>query len=337
MSFFDSVFILLFIIILIGHYQKKESPEIDKQTSTQLKGILAFLILFHHISLFYSNFGYLFPHLSTIGYLCAGCFFALSGYGLTKERMLSKLSFTEYIRKRLKGVVCPFGFATLVYLCWEIIICNNRDILNLFKQFCEGDLVKHSWYIIVSIVLYFIFGLIFYHKIKHKELTIFAASIVIILFLWITFKENMFWYRSLMCFWFGVVYAEKYDYQHSFRDIVINFLLSGILFVAVMLIYQPALKNGSYHLLLLGAIMNISSIMLVATLFGLLSRYDYHSPIWIFMGNISYEIYMYQGLAMGIVERLLGDGYAEGYVIIPCIVVLTVVIALVANWIGRLR
>ena len=154
------------------------------------------------------------------------------------------------------------------------------------------------------------------------------VSILLMILLWVIYKEKTHWYSSLMCFWFGVIYAKRGDGKIG---IFARLILFFVLFAAALLLYAPLTNMDSIGLLVLAMLMNLTAIALASFLFGFFCMWDYHSPIWSFVGKISYEIYLYQGLAMGIVERILDGGNIGSYVIIPCVLVLTLVIALMVN------
>ena len=192
--------------------------------------------------------------------------------------------------------------------------------------------MRYSWYVFVCILLYLVFGVIYYFDLPKKRFILLTVSLVIFLLLWMIYKEKTHWYSSLICFWVGVYYSEhlEKDNKNSVARQILSSVAFCTMFCMTMLLYNSLLSN-EFGMILLAVMMNMTTTLLALTIFMFYSSKEWHSPLWSFIGGISYEIYLFQGLSMSIVDRLFATGAIFVLVRILLVIVLTIILAMLMN------
>lgn len=95
--------------------------ELDRDTTTCVKGIAAFLIMLHHISFNIVDLPILIKPIWYIAFPIVGLFFFYSGYGLCSGMLTRKNYWKNFLQKRVARVVIPYMIVAGSFLVLEII------------------------------------------------------------------------------------------------------------------------------------------------------------------------------------------------------------------------
>lgn len=193
---------------------------ISKTTSTFLRGVGVFLVIFAHYSQWYltisdNNIVWL---LSKTGRYGVAIFFMISGYGLVfsaKEEMNA-----NWIYRRVYHVYFP-------YLCIQGVIyllekCSFNSV-NIIRYFFSMD----TWFIFVILNFYVLFYIVWKfsgHKIQWMALGVTVISVILA----VAGKDSV-WYSSNFAFLIGVI-AGRYDEKTG------GWILSGRRSISIVLL-----------------------------------------------------------------------------------------------------
>lgn len=133
------------------------------KSTTCLKGILAFCVMFHHISqkaAFHATGSISF--FEHIGFVFVGLFFFCSGYGLYKSFTTKENYFDGFLKKRVLPIVISYYIMIALYAIYYLIknpgfstsewICKLTGLTQINSQ---------SWFVYVIVIMYVAFYLIF--------------------------------------------------------------------------------------------------------------------------------------------------------------------------------
>ena len=289
----------------------KNNKELDVGTSSSLKGIFACMVLLCHlharVSLFSSNIlGTLF---SAFGYLAVSGFFFLSGYGL-QESLTSKTNYIKYFPKKK---IFPFflvcSFTILIYLFRDILVGQNIHIISLLQSFLFGKtIVDNGWYLQTILLFYIIFYL-FNKFINMSKINRVASNIILIfvfasysLFCFI-FKMSTTWYEASLCFPLGILYSQNKEKINLF---VFKRKHTVVLFVFIFVGFILTLFLGNKQILIMPirtSIKMISSLFFCVLSIILALTINIKNVVTSFLGKISLEIYLLQGIFLNLFKK----------------------------------
>ncbi len=312
---------------MIGE-QVMNNRYLSKNTCTMVRGIVAIIILLHHI-VGYTSFGKVIDFgLKNIGASMATIFFFYSGYGLMISLIKKKDYMQGFLRKRILCIVIPYIIANLIYMILHILQGDMKTFSYIFKQLALGhtELVPYSWYVLVIFILYILFYLCFRWLSITKGLVVcISLNIVYILVMYfIGFGE--WWYNTVFAFSFGLFFAYDLERSMSFlsKNRVIKFLLAcfffGILLAGGRIIHFD---------LIVVLIKVFRAVVFCFIVLYLSMLIKFENKILLFLGNISFEIYLYQGLAMMVLWNTALKQSAVGFA--SMVIIATVIIAFVFN------
>ena len=160
-----------------------------------------------------------------IGYMATAVFFFLSGYGmfLSLERN-NPISFS-YVTKKIRKLFYPYIYYWILCLCVIYFGVSTIDISkpvfnNLLYSFIRiGMPVDHTNWFFRVIVGVYIYLFIMYAFIKKSSPVIRLCFIILGVISYSLFAYSLglesTWYKSLVCFPIGCVFAYKYDLIES--------------------------------------------------------------------------------------------------------------------------
>lgn len=130
------IVLLLIFYLLAPSFISPKSAFLERESNQCFRGILALLIVFHHVCKYY-----VFPMSSegnAYGITVVGLFFFFSGYGLVKQYVLKGKSYCYgFVLKRAKKLLPSFFIITILCALAENLL--NVKILEL-----GGDCPKSS-------------------------------------------------------------------------------------------------------------------------------------------------------------------------------------------------
>ena len=94
---------------------------LDRTTTNCCKGIVAMIIMLHHISFRVSNLPVYVKPIWYIAFPIVGFFFFMSGYGLTCGLLQKKNYLQGFLSKRLLNIIAPYVIVAITWIGLEII------------------------------------------------------------------------------------------------------------------------------------------------------------------------------------------------------------------------
>lgn len=302
-----NIIVLAFLLLLlIGN---KFSPikaqfddYLDIKSTQGTRGVLAILILLHHLSLKATDSISLLTPFNYVGYLTVGVFLFYSGYGLFLQyQNRGKTYLKSFWKTRVLSLFSVYIVYIIIYGILNFIRDDSFSIIAYLKTFVIGGLpgATSSWYIIEQLLLYIAFWIAFSIKLKDIRINIALVSILTILIL-VIFKLLDYpgwWFSSIFAFVIGLIFAnykEKINkllsskYLLCFLSAIIIF---GIGFVGPKLLEHFGIVNEIISI----AMNNIAAIMFAIIIITANRIIKFSSKVWMFLGSISLEIYLIQG------------------------------------------
>lgn len=306
----------------------KEAAHLDIKTSSCLKGILACMVLICHmharVSLFSSNI--LGPIFTAFGYLSVSVFFFLSGYGLKEAASKKEHYVSNFPKKKLLPFFCICCFTILIYFIRDICVGDDVNILTLMQSFFFGNtIVDNGWYLQTQLLFYIIFYLA-YNFVKNKK----SFALLFIIVLYCIFcaiaKLSTTWYEASLCFPLGILYSEYKDKINFilFKNKIIHLisiLCVLIVFIITLFFGNKPFLNECFRI----PLKLISSVFFCLLVLTIISLINIRNPITEFLGKLSLEIYLLQGIFLNLFKKqLIID---NDWVYIICVAVCTLLLA----------
>lgn len=283
------LYIILLTIITIGIYKNKtvNLHSFSRDNCNLLKGIFAILIVLTHLKII--------PHWLFSKEIVSGFFF-IAGYGLMYNIEHKQGYLSSFLSKRLSNILIPFIFISLLFQSLSILN-NNFQISAYLNQITSTlEILPYSWFVTSILFIYICFYIIFKY-IKSSiiaQLALLASSIIFIVSS-ILLGLGAWWRISILAFNFGIYwkYIEPLIKQILKTHKVLSILVPSIILVLAIL-------TPSQYLYKENIISYIHCVLLFPFVFTLIT-YRYGLPkikILTFLSNISYEIYLAQGISI---------------------------------------
>ena len=231
---------------------------------------------------------------------------------LKKENYLK-----DFLNKRIMKIVIPYIMA-IIFTILAYLLTRQLSLRKIFNSLVEGEpVVRFSWYVLAIIILYIVFYLSakFLKKKKMINIAVFGGTILYCIVVNNILGFNNWWVNSCFAFFIGIYWAsykEKYTITLKDKNKIIRYaiMLSIILFAiigiqfftsgyAIMdIINDTDLADNIMREPIPVINMNIICIALLFVLFTILEKMRLNDKVFTFLGNISFEIYLYHGLVM---------------------------------------
>ena len=130
------IFILLLISLFVYLIPKTDVDYLSNKSTKSLKGLLALLIIFHHISQKVTT-GENFSNFEYMGRYIVALFFFLSGYGLYFQYSNNVNYMKNFLRKRLVRIFIPFYVFIVIYVIYRATlgeVINMDFFLSFWKD-----------------------------------------------------------------------------------------------------------------------------------------------------------------------------------------------------------
>ena len=263
----------------------------EKNQSLMLKGILSLMIVLHHLSFGLDSL----KEFKDIGITVVAAFFFLSSYGLTKSCFKDgRIYLSGFWKKRGNKGLLPALIATLLFLGWRIFH-NGENLGVLFHNYKNGiPILPTSWFVYVILIYYIALfcALTITHSLTGGILLmgIFTALYIAAI---MAIGWSLTWWISVPAFNIGmlVVWLEshlKSGWPYTKRPIacawggVITCLLGCCLIISTIF---PQFQPFRYYIY----------VIFVPIILYLGFRVT-DSKVLLWIGGISYEIYLVQGV-----------------------------------------
>jgi peptidoglycan/LPS O-acetylase OafA/YrhL len=303
---------MVILLVLIGlallSFKKMGQPSeenviFDKLCTKELKGIAIILVILGHMSV--DKHIFIIPNLVYAGAWGVTLFLILSGYGITISYLNNGINLNRLIG-RIKSILIPYSIVTLV---WIIIDCSylgksysaKTILLSLMGIDVRRSIDASMWYISIILFWYVVFFILFKLPLKNylKVMLLFCFSLVIYKGYFRTYLADLSynWQLSAFSFPLGVslaLYSGKIKDFLRRRDIkYLVLILEGVLFSLFIVFTKYNGLSLRYYI-----VTNTSISLFLIILLALLRYYNITSGFFKFIGSISYEIYLFEGVLM---------------------------------------
>ena len=314
----DIIFLIGVICLIIKRKSifNSNNDVLDKYNSNKIKGLLAILIIMHHLSIYIKDV-ILFKILTIIGIIAVSAFFFYSGYGLMTSYLKKESYLKDFLNKRIMKIVIPYIIA-IIFTGLAYLLTRQLTPRKIFNSLVEGEpIVRFSWYVLAIIILYVVFYLSakFLKKKKMINIAVFGGTILYCIVVNNVLGFNNWWVNSCFAFFIGIFWASyKERYAITLKDknkiiryaiilLIILFVIIGFQFftseyAAMDIINNTNLADDIMKQPIPVINMNIICIILLFMLFNILEKVRLNDKVFTFLGNISFEIYLYHGLVM---------------------------------------
>lgn len=253
-----------------------------------------------------------------IGIIAVATFFFYSGYGLMSSYLKKENYLKSFFSKRIMKVLIPYIIAIIITYLTYLLTKYKLTPMEIFNSFFDGDpVVRFSWYVLVILYFYVIFYItakLFKEKYK-INIAILIGTIFYCLFATNYLSLNNWWINSCFSFFIGVFWAsykDKYVMRIKNNKKVISYSIVVALLSATVVGVQFLISgytvsqmkefSGLADYIMKSPIsiifMNIMCISLMVLFFNILKKVNLNDRIFNFLGNISFEIYLYHGMVM---------------------------------------
>jgi peptidoglycan/LPS O-acetylase OafA/YrhL len=205
-----------------------------------------------------------------------------------------------FLSNRLPKVAAPFAVGLVIYYAANRILNSDFSLGTALQSFVTGKIyVSFSWYVIAIILFYLVFyaaARISKDQYKHLAFMIAVGLLVYSLLCHgLGFQKHC--YKTCTNFLLGVVWGIYSEPISKWLDKkwlpTICFSLLGFVFFYVQVVQNKAQSMG-YFLL----IHYLSSAFFCITVAALGKKVQLNSRLLTYLGDISYEVYLSQGLAI---------------------------------------
>ena len=213
----------------------------SKQNFANLKSLAMLMIIFHHVLKEYLPLsGLLEVIYNNFGYLGAGVFFFLSGYGLSKSFEKKNEIGWEWVKDKCKKLYIPFVLAFA--FSFLLILVFKKDFLfqEMVKDFFAFSLPnKTTWFYKIILGFYVLMPLVYSLRCSNYLRSIIVLIITLFYFVVVSQYADSYWYNTVLNFPAGVILANfPVLKEKPFRNILI--LLCVTVFVVALFLHIPA-------------------------------------------------------------------------------------------------
>lgn len=285
------------------------SGRLDRTTTNCCKGIAAIMIMLHHISFRLSNLPVYVKPIWYIAFPIVGFFFFMSGYGLTCGLMQKKDYLQGFLSKRLSSIIVPYVIVAIVWIGLEIVGGGQKPTRAIAEAFTIRY-IQPLWFIWVIIAAYIVFYAVFNHtKINVGAYWFTGITIAYILIsVFVNSRDEM--YASIIGMPFGILYIEhEKKIDACFEADFLKKEFVAIVAFVILFVGRIALSVAGFDNQLLQSVLrNIITIAFIVPLIGLLKKVKIQKRFLIWLGTISYEIYIIHPFILYFFEKETAEG-----------------------------
>lgn len=326
------ILLLLTFLVLVFWNTTKANP-IPKNfggltETTSFRGILAIIVVLSHIGLTTSNY------FDKFGIIGVSGFFFLSGYCLF-EGLKNKANYLKginFIFKRLITILIPYYLCLVLYIA---ILHNNFNSTNIIQSILLiNSIVSYSWYVTVILIFYLAFYIIFkFSKDIKCGIILFLIFNLIYMIIAKIIVQQRYIFCSSYCFSLGLLYS----YKIKDINLIIKNINYKILFLVITIIFTAYLMlNFKFNFNITFATLYTLGLPTIFTIWFLLffSIFNFGNKCNNFLGKISYEIYLLQGLVFNIVKTYFHIANDLIFIIFSLIII--TILSLIINYLYKL-
>ena len=324
MDFFVLILFSVFVYLIPGN----DKDYLAVQSTSGMKGIMAIMIIFHHISQHVTT-GITFSNFNYMGWYIVSVFFFLSGYGLYTQFTIKDNYLYNFFKKRVQN---RHG---QMYVGWVIKgeNINFQFFINLFRK--NDTIIYYGWFINAILILYITFYISFKFT-KYRGNAILINISLSIFYIWasIYFQHGAWEYVSIMSFNLGMIWSEyKQKIDRCFSN---NYFLSLMFFSILIYVFQ------NYDILLklwkitdryfyYGVMGNLCNIVFIIYFFLVIKNISFDNKYLKLLGKISFELYMIHGLIMDFLLKYFVSSKLNDVLFTLGVLILSVSVAWLIN------
>ena len=142
----DIVFLIGIICLIIKRKSifNANNDVLDKYNSNKIKGLLALLIIIHHLSIYIKD-TILLKVFTIVGAIAVSAFFFYSGYGLMTSYLKKENYLKDFLNKRIMKIVIPYIIA-IIFTILVYLLTGQLTPRKIFNSLVEGEpVVRFSW------------------------------------------------------------------------------------------------------------------------------------------------------------------------------------------------
>lgn len=259
------VFCILFYRAKLAGKGEWHDDFLSLETSKSLLGIVAVLIVLHHLAQLLGNMGMNqgpLVCLESVGVCFVGLFFFFSGYGL----IYSKNRKTDYLKgflgKRLPGILIPFYFCIIIFVVFSLLMHMPMSAMELVAYLSGWWLLNtQMWYIVEIAFFYLAFYFVFKHVKKEKTgIAIMGVLIGIMVVASILighgsecesdkWLQGEWWFNTSFMFLFGMIMAHSEEKIIAFvkKRYPIVLLLCLVAAIGLSFPVNAMVEMGTYY------------------------------------------------------------------------------------------
>ena len=331
------IFVLLLIAILV-YLLPENNDYLSVKSTSGLKGFLALGIVFHHLSQWvttgveFSNFGYMGTYIVSV-------FFFISGYGLYVQNNRKEDYLDNFLSKRLSKILTPFIAISSIYLIYRNINGQALTITFFVDLFKKGSTVIYNGWFVDIIILMYVFFYISFKIFSNGTVAILVNTLLIVGYIILAIKlgYGFWWYNSSLPFVLGLLWAKNKKYIDGILNkyyFIILVCITGLLFIS----HQYSFVLKKLHIVdsvSYGFAANIDNIIFAIFFILIARKIDFSNKYLLFLGKISFELYMIHGLVISIFGKYFITSRLNDVVFTILVVVTSITLAWIINSIVR--
>lgn len=270
--------------------------------------------MLHHISFRVSNLPVYVKPIWYIAFPIVGFFFFMSGYGLTCGLLQKKNYLQGFLSKRLLNIIVPYVIVAITWIGLEIIWGGGQTPVRAIAEAFTIRYIQPLWFIWVIIAVYIVFYAVF----NHTEINVGAYWFAVITIAYILIsafvnpRDEM--YASIIGMPLGILWAmyerkiDSYFEIGFLRKEIVAIVAFVILFIGRLTLSVVGFDNQLFH----SVLRNIITIAFIVPLIELLKKVKIQKRFLIWLGTISYEIYIIHPFILYFFEKETTEGKQVG-------------------------
>lgn len=283
---FLSLLLLLILFSFRGIQFSSQGLKLD--STLVLRGILVLLVIFHHVPV-ESGISWLKLLQGWSGRYAVALFFFMSGYGLTLQYSKAGNGFFQnFFSKRYTKLLIPYIVAWLLYFA----LSGNYSLHAIWSRALVGDNVIPFAYFVEELALFYaLYYLCFRFLSANYAMLLMFALTLGLMSAFYHMGWNDHWWISSLGFPMGILVCR-------FRHYFCRLNAVGILWAAISAVLLLWIRDKELYLrvwcfvyLLVPAACFLLSMVFPAI------KWASYSPL-LYLGKISYETYIFQGIAL---------------------------------------
>lgn len=324
------VIFLAFTLLFKAKLNTDASPDqfFDKTNSNAMRGFWCLIVILVHVPATYQNA--IQDMLGSFAYIGVTFFFMTSAFGLKLGVSKDPDNIKKFWRKRLPKLLVPCLLVNIVGIVSALIRTG------LFKWM---TIITIDTWVLWLLVCYVIFWCVYRFVPVRGGYKDALICILIIAFSCVMYVFNKFdtsslgnWSSEVYGFIWGIVLSNLKDRlvgwvnKKWLTKVVVFCILAGVLGI-LYLKFKPVVFFGDYILkIVLG--LAIIVFMLVAN-----TRIEIGNRISLFLGSISYEIYLLHHTVFALVAFFAPEAISGVFVVAS--IIITVILAIIVHKIGE--